>query len=146
MPPSPRSSARGKSQFRRRDANLYTTVSIGLDDALLGFEKNLIHFDDHTIALSRKGVTQPGYVETVASEGMPLREKQNESGNLYVEYNVILPDKIDGDLRKGESLPAGFVRWRLLGTRPLTLLLPCITALESVFGRKEQKRSSHTEL
>lgn len=75
-----------------------------MDDALLGFERNLTHFDDHIITLKRDGVTQPGFIDTIKDEGMPLREDSDRSGNLYVEYNVILPDRIDGDLRKGEDV------------------------------------------
>jgi DnaJ-related protein SCJ1 len=82
---------------------LYTTVSIGLDDALLGFERNLTHFDEHVVTLRRSGVTQPGYVETVPGQGMPLHGSHDQFGNLYIEYNVLLPNKIDGDLRKSES-------------------------------------------
>ena len=100
------SSARAKSQFRRRDSHLYTTISIGLDDALLGFERNLTHFDEHVVPLVRTGTTQPGYVQTVRSQGMPIAGKDDRFGNLYVEYNVVLPDKVDGDLRKGESASA----------------------------------------
>jgi DnaJ-related protein SCJ1 len=94
------SSNRAKGQFRRRDNHLYTTISIGLDDALLGFEKNLTHFDEHVVTLRRQGVTQPNYVETVPNQGMPIQNEEGKFGNLYVEYNVLLPSKIDGDLRK----------------------------------------------
>lgn len=96
------SSAQVKGQFRRRDTHLYTTVSVGLDDALLGFERNLTHFDDRAITLKRSGVTQPGYVQTVTNQGMPLGGNEEKFGNLYVEYNVVLPDKVEGDLRRGE--------------------------------------------
>jgi DnaJ-related protein SCJ1 len=96
------SSARAKSQFRRRESHLYTTVSIGLDEALLGFERNLTHFDDHVISLKRNGVTQPGFVQTVPHEGMPLRNDEDRFGNLFVEYNVVLPNKVDGDFQKGD--------------------------------------------
>ena len=101
----PRSN-RKTSDFRRRDSNLYLTRAIGLDDALLGFEQNITHFDGHHVTLKRTGVTQPGYVQTIEGEGMPLFGStgniEGKFGNLYVEYEVVLPQRATGDFRTGE--------------------------------------------
>ena len=91
-----------KGTFRRRDTHLYTTHAISLGDALLGFEHALAHFD-HVLPLRRTGVTQPGYTHIIHGEGMPRREQEGK-GDLFVEYSVIFPDRVEGDLQKGELL------------------------------------------
>lgn len=77
-----------------------------MDDALLGFEQNITHFDGHHVTLKRTGVTQPGYVQTIEGEGMPLFGStgniEGKFGNLYVEYEVVLPQRVTGDFRTGE--------------------------------------------
>lgn len=70
--------------------------------ALLGFERNLTHLDGHTVTLKREGVTQPGFVQTITGEGMPVFQG-NMYGDLYVEYTVVLPTEINAGLRKRES-------------------------------------------
>lgn len=56
----------------------------------MGFEKTIEHMDGRTVRLARKGVTQPGEVETIAGEGMPRWAGQGD-GDLYVTYEVVLP-------------------------------------------------------
>lgn len=105
------SSARRPSDFRRRDTHLYYTHSISLADALLGFKQTLSHYDGHLIHLIRSGTTQPGFVQRIKGEGMPVRNPNEGSvwkeedgfGDLFVQYEVVLPEKIEGDLKKGES-------------------------------------------
>lgn len=87
----------------------------------MGFERNLTHLDGHVVPLKREGVTQPGqdshkilltlsltpragFVETITGEGMPIFEGFGH-GDLYIEYNVVLPNKLTPDLRKRQSLP-----------------------------------------
>jgi DnaJ-related protein SCJ1 len=87
--------------------------------ALLGFERNLTHLDGHIVTLKRKGVTQPGiwiimlnwprrpdmvlgYVQTIKGEGMPVFEHSTH-GDLFVEYNVVLPTALSKDAKQSES-------------------------------------------
>jgi DnaJ-related protein SCJ1 len=44
----------------------------------------------------------PGYVQTVKGEGMPLFEKKG-FGDLYVEYNVVLPASLPTETRRSGS-------------------------------------------
>ncbi|TDL25859.1 DnaJ-domain-containing protein [Rickenella mellea] len=85
--------------WRRKESSLYWKETIGIDEALLGFERNLTHLDGHVVTLKRTSVTQPGYVETLRGEGMPVFQ-QDHSGDLYVEYNVVLPIDIPPESRK----------------------------------------------
>ncbi|KAF4448550.1 hypothetical protein FALBO_16786, partial [Fusarium albosuccineum] len=97
--------------FRRKGNDLYWTEVLSLREAWMGgWTRNLTHLDAHVVRLSRpRGqVVQPGHIETVVGEGMPIWHEDGDSvyhktefGNLYVEYTVVLPDqmekKMEGD-------------------------------------------------
>ncbi|KAG6331942.1 hypothetical protein ID866_7149 [Astraeus odoratus] len=85
--------------WRRKETSLYWRETIGIDEALLGFERNLTHLDGHNLELNRDGVTQPGYVQVIEGEGMPVFG-QSSHGNLYIEYNVVLPLELGPDTRQ----------------------------------------------
>ncbi|KAF8699160.1 DnaJ protein, partial [Rhizoctonia solani] len=67
--------------------------------ALLGFERNLTHLDGHIVTLKRNGTTQPGHVQTVEGEGMPIFEGSGH-GDLFVTYNVVLPTSLNDTLKQ----------------------------------------------
>ncbi|KZT00814.1 DnaJ-domain-containing protein [Laetiporus sulphureus 93-53] len=93
-------SRRDKGGWRRKESGLYWKETIGVEEALLGFERNLTHLDGHIVQLKRHGVTQPGFVQTIKGEGMPIYEQEGAFGDLYVEYNVILPNEIGPDMKR----------------------------------------------
>jgi DnaJ-class molecular chaperone len=43
-----------------------------------------------------------GYVQTIEGEGMPLYGKDS-FGDLFVEYNVVLPVELNSDIRQSKS-------------------------------------------
>ncbi|KAH0833301.1 putative chaperone DnaJ [Lanmaoa asiatica] len=88
--------------WRRKESTLYWRETIGIDEALLGFKRNITHLDGHVVEIDRTGVTQPGYVQTFEEEGMPLFE-QSGHGNLYVEYSVVLPVELSPDMRRSKA-------------------------------------------
>jgi len=86
--------------WRRKESNLYWRETIGVDQALLGFEKNITLLDGRNLLLSRKeAVTQPGFVQVVKGEGMPHFGSKSTKGDLFVEYNVILPLEVSSETR-----------------------------------------------
>lgn len=91
--------SRGSGQFRRRGSHLYLTRHIALPDALLGFESTLQHMDGHNFTVRRTGVTQPGMIVTVPGQGMPITGSHDKKGNLYIEYELVLPDRVEGDFK-----------------------------------------------
>ncbi|KZP23784.1 DnaJ-domain-containing protein [Athelia psychrophila] len=92
-------SKKEKGGWRRKETSLYWKETIGVDEALLGFDRNLTHLDGHIVRLKREGVTQPGYVQVIEDEGMPVFEGPG-AGNLFVEYNVVLPVQLSLDVRR----------------------------------------------
>lgn len=81
--------------------------------------------DGHLVQLKRQGVTQPGertslhtqglaasssgtdrsfsvgYVQVIEEEGMPAYDSPNY-GDLYIEYNVVLPSTLSTDMKRSE--------------------------------------------
>jgi DnaJ-related protein SCJ1 len=96
--------------FRRRGDDLFWKELLSLREAWMGdWTRNLTHLDGHVVRLGRpRGeVVQPGHVERVQGEGMPLWHEDGDSvyhktefGNLYVEYEVVLPDQMESGMEK----------------------------------------------
>jgi DnaJ-related protein SCJ1 len=107
--------------FRRKGNDLYWTEPLSLREAWMGgWTRNLTHLDNHVVRLSRSRgqVIQPGHVETVAGEGMPIWHEDGDSvyhktefGNLYVEYAVVLPDQMDTNMES--DFWSLWEKWRL---------------------------------
>jgi DnaJ-related protein SCJ1 len=98
--------------FRRKGRDLFWKETLSLREAWMGgWTRDVTHLDGHVVRLGRgRGqVVQPLAVETVAGEGMPFysdghlhdqNEGNDEPGNLYVEYTVVLPDQMESGMEK----------------------------------------------
>ena len=69
--------------------------------ALLGFKHTVKGLDGHDIVLSRTGVTQPGFVDVIHGEGMPIYHLSGH-GDLFVEYQVVFPPTLPEKLKIGQ--------------------------------------------
>ncbi|KII89961.1 hypothetical protein PLICRDRAFT_40143 [Plicaturopsis crispa FD-325 SS-3] len=92
-------SRKDKGGWRRKESTLYWKENIGIDEALLGFDRNVTHLDGHVVRLVREGVTQPGFVQKIVGEGLPIFE-QSGHGDLFIEYNVVLPVELSTNMRR----------------------------------------------
>jgi len=79
------------SVFERKGDDLYTNLTISLQEALVGFEMNLKHLDGHNVPIKREKVTWPGATIMKKGEGMPNFENRNKLGNLYITFDVKFP-------------------------------------------------------
>lgn len=92
--------------FRRKDQNLFWREVLSLREAWMGdWTRNVTHLDGHTVRLARKRgeVIQPGTVDVIDGEGMPLWDERGEAtgyGALHVEYVVVLPDQMEKAMEK----------------------------------------------
>ncbi|XP_003737919.1 dnaJ homolog shv [Galendromus occidentalis] len=77
--------------FQRKGDDLFTNITISLDDALVGFETEITHLDGHKVKVSRDGITWPGARMRKPNEGMPNYENNNRKGTLYVTFDVKFP-------------------------------------------------------
>ena len=80
--------------FRREGNNLYTSITVSLKQALLGFDKTFKHLDGRTVDVIREEVTQPGYVIKMKEEGMPIHQRSGEFGDLFITVNVEFPKNL----------------------------------------------------
>lgn len=106
--------------FRRKGDDLYWTELLSLREAWMGsWTRNLTHLDAHVVRLGRERgqVVQSGHVETVVGEGMPRWHEDGDSvyhkheyGNLYVTYEVVLPDQMESGMEK--DFWALWEKWR----------------------------------
>ncbi|KAI0012638.1 DnaJ-domain-containing protein [Xylariaceae sp. FL0662B] len=106
--------------FRRKGDDLFWREVLSLREAWMGdWTRNLTHLDGHVVRLGRKRgeSVQPGHVETVEGEGMPIWDEQGDSvyhetkfGKLYVEYVVVLPDQMESGMEK--EFWALWQKWR----------------------------------
>ncbi|KAK4053053.1 DnaJ- protein scj1 [Microbotryomycetes sp. JL201] len=104
--------------FVRKESNLYWKEPISVAEALLGFKHQITGLDGHKITLQRLAVTQPGYVQQIKDEGLPIYHGLGH-GDLFVEYSVVMPTAISASTQK---------------------------ALEAAFKYKPPESTSHSEL
>lgn len=77
--------------FERKADDLFTNVTISLQDALNGFTIDLKHLDGHVVSLTRDKVTWPGARIRKKGEGMPNYDNNNLHGTMYVTFDVDFP-------------------------------------------------------
>ena len=88
--------------FTRDGNTLKTTVKISLKQALLGFEKSILHLDGHKVNIKRLNrITKPGEEEKIKGEGMPLYDYPSEYGELIIKYEVVLPTSLTEEQKTG---------------------------------------------
>ncbi|KAJ8983428.1 hypothetical protein NQ317_005893 [Molorchus minor] len=77
--------------FERRGDDLYTNVTITLQDSLIGFNMEITHLDGHKVSITRDKVTWPGARIRKKGEGMPNYDNNNLHGILYITFDVEFP-------------------------------------------------------
>ncbi|KAF2881132.1 hypothetical protein ILUMI_25043 [Ignelater luminosus] len=77
--------------FERKGDDLYTNITISLQDALSGFTLELKHLDGHMVSVTRDKITWPGARIRKKGEGMPNYENNNLHGTLYITFDVEFP-------------------------------------------------------
>uniref|UniRef100_A0A1B6KZU8 J domain-containing protein n=1 Tax=Graphocephala atropunctata TaxID=36148 RepID=A0A1B6KZU8_9HEMI len=77
--------------FERREDDLYTNVTLSLQDALVGFSMEIEHLDGRKVVVTRDKITWPGARIRKKGEGMPNYENNNLHGTLYITFDVEFP-------------------------------------------------------
>ncbi|KAK4058724.1 DnaJ- protein scj1 [Microbotryomycetes sp. JL221] len=85
--------------FVRKESNLFWKQPISVAEALLGFKHQIKGLDGHQITLQRSGITQPGFVQRIKDEGLPIYHGLGH-GDLFVEYSIIMPSSISSSTQK----------------------------------------------
>jgi len=82
--------------FERRDSDLFTTIKIGIGDAVLGATAEIPH-PEKDLKVDIPEGTQPGQVLRLKNKGMPRRRGY---GDLYVKIDVEIPEKVNKEQEK----------------------------------------------
>ncbi|XP_071822777.1 dnaJ homolog subfamily B member 11-like [Apostichopus japonicus] len=77
--------------FERKGDDLYTNITITLQDALTGFETEITHLDGHKVTVMRDKITWPGARMRKKGEGMPNYDNNQQLGTLIVTFDVEFP-------------------------------------------------------
>lgn len=81
------------TSFKRDGMNLYTEVSLPLYTAMLGGEQ-VINTLTGKVKLTIKPETQNATKVRLKGEGLPKYKEESKRGNLYITYNIQLPEKL----------------------------------------------------
>eukprot|EP01006_Ploeotia_vitrea_P029592 TRINITY_DN62103_c0_g1_i1.p1 TRINITY_DN62103_c0_g1~~TRINITY_DN62103_c0_g1_i1.p1 ORF type:complete len:338 (+),score=13.05 TRINITY_DN62103_c0_g1_i1:45-1058(+) len=85
--------------WQRNGEDLHIHIHITLREALLGFERALVHIDGHHVDLVSNKIIQPEEMVGYPGEGMPIRDTPSERGTLWVTYHVNFPTELTADQR-----------------------------------------------
>lgn len=77
--------------FERRGNDLYTNMTISLNEALVGFSATFTQLDNRKLSIKRDEVTWPGMKMRVKNEGMPDYRDNTRKGNLIITFDVQFP-------------------------------------------------------
>ncbi len=78
------------TKFKREGSNLYATADVDLYTAILGGDV-LIDTFDGKVKLKVAPGTQSGTKVKLKGKGFPVYKKENEFGDLFITYRIILP-------------------------------------------------------
>jgi len=83
--------------FIRKGADLLYKSEISLLQALTGLQFVITHLDGRKILIKTKPeeIIKPGKLKTVKELGMPFHNSPYRFGHLYIEFDIIFPDKLD---------------------------------------------------
>jgi len=79
------------AKYERRGDDLYTNITLSLQDALTGFDMDFKHLDGHLVNVKRDKITWPGARIRKKGEGMPNYDDNNLFGTLYITFDVAFP-------------------------------------------------------
>lgn len=93
--------------FERKGDDLYTNVTITLQDALVGFTMFIEQLDGRKLTVEREKITWPGAKIKKKGEGMPSYENNNNRGSLYITFDVDFPKTQLSEEDKASKLKIG---------------------------------------
>lgn len=85
---------RPHDKFQRSTDDLFMSHSVTLTEALCGFSILIRHLDGRDLLVKHPAgqVIKPGDVKGIEGEGMPQYKNPFEKGNLYITFDVTMPD------------------------------------------------------
>lgn len=82
-----------QTEFKRTNSHLYKTVDLDLYTAVLGGDMKVSTFDG-IVKLTVKPLTENGTQVKLRGKGFPVYKKDGEYGNLYITYQIKMPNEL----------------------------------------------------
>jgi len=86
-------------KFKRKGNDIYVNESIDLYTAILGGEK-IVETLNGKVKLNIPPETQPDTTLRLKGKGFPVYKKENQFGDLYINWQVKLPTKLSPDQKE----------------------------------------------
>lgn len=82
--------------FKRKGADLLTTIELELSEALCGFTKTIQHMDGRSLKIESPAgkVIEPDSVHCIQGEGMPYHGNPFTKGRLFISFKVKFPETL----------------------------------------------------
>jgi DnaJ-class molecular chaperone len=87
-------------RFQREGNDLIFTRNISLKDALTGTTVEVMTLDDRLLRVPVNEIISPGYVKTVAGEGMPISKTPEQKGDMRIKFNIVFPRELSADQKE----------------------------------------------
>lgn len=86
--------------FKRKGADLVTTMNISLAESLCGFTRTITHLDGRVLRIDSKPgkVVKPDSVKMIQGEGMPYHGSPFSKGRLFVHFRVDFPASVPPEM------------------------------------------------
>lgn len=78
----------------RAGDDLHFEMEISLEEALLGYSKDITHLDNRILHIDNGDITNPFEVRVIQGQGMPYHNYPSQRGNLHVLHRVQYPKKL----------------------------------------------------
>lgn len=94
-----------KRNFKLNNKNttpldLLIQIDITLCESLCGFKKELTYLDKTKIQFYEENIIQNNSVKVLIGKGLEHHKKEYKKGNIYIEYNIQYPTKIEYKQKK----------------------------------------------
>lgn len=86
--------------FERRGSDIYCVVPISITQASLGAEIQVPTLDGKRARVKVPPGTQTGKILRLRNEGVPMGPNQSRRGDMYVQLQVRVPDRLSGRARQ----------------------------------------------
>ena len=88
--------------FIRKGADLLYESKISLLEAINGVKFAINHLNGKRILIESKPdeIIQPNTLKTIKNLGMPFFNLSDKYGNLYIEFKIVLPNKLTVEKKK----------------------------------------------
>lgn len=82
------------TSFKRVGNDLFLTHDLDLYTAVLGGDATITDFNTTKLKLKVEAGTQNGTKVRLKGKGFPIYKKENQFGDLYVTYNIVIPTNL----------------------------------------------------